>query len=452
MKTHAPQQRQPQQQEKSRRHGLLRQPAARFPAAPVSTADGPEPARGTPAITRFAHDFSRIAVHTKTPPTIQTKFTVNAPGDAYEQEADRAASQVMRANGPAGQAGRVARDHLQTRRARANASHEITAPPAVHEALRSSGRPLDPNTRQFMESRFGFDFGHVRTHADAEAAGACGSLRAQAFTHGPHIYFGAGKSPGPDELTAHELTHVVQQTAGPQDGRAPSIQRKLELRPPGKGEASAFPRAQELIDRLNTVSPAIQYKLVGRLIEYEVKDEAALTFFDKKMKDFIDRAPLIPMRLITSKGYLGGRPLFADDFTTGYVDLDDLMADDIYSFQSDLLHFLTERFQVKDYERLIGTDFTAKFDKAHKAGKDAEAEQLQFLFNDPSVVFVYEDKNAKGTWVNAFKSKDHGYWVFQVVKKSEREVAGGEMWVKKKDGSRVSMDDFRKERAAAAKP
>ncbi|HBL62005.1 MAG TPA: hypothetical protein DDZ80_27435, partial [Cyanobacteria bacterium UBA8803] len=32
--------------------------------------------------------------------------------------------------------------------------------------------------------------------------------------HGSDVYFGAGKSPGNNELTAHELTHVVQQTGG----------------------------------------------------------------------------------------------------------------------------------------------------------------------------------------------------------------------------------------------
>jgi hypothetical protein len=41
-------------------------------------------------------------------------------------------------------------------------------------------------------------------------------LGAQAFTYGSDIYFGAGKSPGNNELTAHELTHVIQQTGGGQ--------------------------------------------------------------------------------------------------------------------------------------------------------------------------------------------------------------------------------------------
>jgi hypothetical protein len=63
-----------------------------------------------------------------------------------------------------------------------------------------------------MEPRFGADFSGVRVHTGGEAVQMNQELGAQAFTHGSDVYFGAGKSPGNNELTAHELTHVVQQT------------------------------------------------------------------------------------------------------------------------------------------------------------------------------------------------------------------------------------------------
>jgi hypothetical protein len=62
-----------------------------------------------------------------------------------------------------------------------------------------------------MEPRFGTDFSGVRVHTDSNAVQMNKELGAQAFAHGSDIYFGAGKSPGNNELTAHELTHVVQQ-------------------------------------------------------------------------------------------------------------------------------------------------------------------------------------------------------------------------------------------------
>jgi len=45
---------------------------------------------------RFHQDFSQIPVHPGSLPGIQTKLTVNAPGDIFEQEADRIAEEVMR--------------------------------------------------------------------------------------------------------------------------------------------------------------------------------------------------------------------------------------------------------------------------------------------------------------------------------------------------------------------
>src|SRR5205807_2405977 len=45
---------------------------------------------------RFSHDFSRIPVYSVQPATLQTKLTVNQPGDVYEREADHVTEQVMR--------------------------------------------------------------------------------------------------------------------------------------------------------------------------------------------------------------------------------------------------------------------------------------------------------------------------------------------------------------------
>lgn len=77
---------------------------------------------------------------------------------------------------------------------------------------KGSGNILPDSVRTFMEPRFGMDFGHVRVHTGSEAIQMNRDVGAKAFTHGPDIYYGAGQSPGDLELTAHELTHVVQQT------------------------------------------------------------------------------------------------------------------------------------------------------------------------------------------------------------------------------------------------
>ena len=79
----------------------------------------------------------------------------------------------------------------------------------------SVGRPLEPETRRYFESRFAHDFSKVRIHAGSAAASSARSAAAQAYTVGHDITFGAGMyNPGSQpgrKLLAHELTHVVQQ-------------------------------------------------------------------------------------------------------------------------------------------------------------------------------------------------------------------------------------------------
>jgi outer membrane protein OmpA-like peptidoglycan-associated protein len=91
------------------------------------------------------------------------------------------------------------------------------APPIVHEVLRSRGQPPPSSVRTFFEPRFGADFSQVRVHADAAAQQSARDMNANAYTAGQNIVFGTGRfAPETQEgrrLLAHELTHVVQQSA-----------------------------------------------------------------------------------------------------------------------------------------------------------------------------------------------------------------------------------------------
>ncbi|MEV5886737.1 DUF4157 domain-containing protein [Streptomyces sp. NPDC052020] len=94
------------------------------------------------------------------------------------------------------------------------------APPvrrsAVHDVLRTSGRPMDDATRADMEARLGADFSDVRIHTDSAARASAAEIGARAYTFGSHVVIGEG---GGDKHTlAHELTHVIQQRSGPVSG------------------------------------------------------------------------------------------------------------------------------------------------------------------------------------------------------------------------------------------
>jgi len=93
-----------------------------------------------------------------------------------------------------------------------------TVPPIVHEVLNSPGQPLDRETRQFFEPRFGHDFSNVRVHTDAKAAESARRVNALAYTVGANVVFGSSQyAPATSAgraLIAHELTHTMQQGLG----------------------------------------------------------------------------------------------------------------------------------------------------------------------------------------------------------------------------------------------
>ncbi|CAN7762162.1 DUF4157 domain-containing protein [Variovorax sp. LjRoot130] len=155
---------------------------------------------------------------------LQAKLAVGAAHDPLEEEADRVADQLTRpqlASPP-----RVQRASAPA----ASAQQSDTAPDSVDQVLASSGRALDAPLRQDFEQRFGHDFSRVRIHADEAAARSAQALGANAWTVGEHIAFAPGRfapqSRGGRQLLAHELTHVVQQSA-----TTPLVQCDLAIGP-----------------------------------------------------------------------------------------------------------------------------------------------------------------------------------------------------------------------------
>lgn len=151
-------------------------------------------------------------------PFFQAKLTVNQPGDKYEQEADRFASQVVNSEYPDSES--FFKPQITPVINRSEQNERQVLPNHVESTLQKSaysGSPLPQNTRSSMERGLGKDLSEVKIHQDSEAVEANRNLNANAFTYGNHIYFNTGKF-SPDTksgqlLLAHELTHVIQQDA-----------------------------------------------------------------------------------------------------------------------------------------------------------------------------------------------------------------------------------------------
>jgi len=206
------------------------------------------------AAPKLFHSFCDIPIYPASALKIQTKLTVNTPGDEYEQEADAVADKIMRMTDnvpPVSNSSPVkiqrkceacgkeepeekeeeyelSADGMIQRKCatceeeekkklfrKETASNTSLNVNGVQKVIQSTGQQLDKSTRSFMESRFGFDFGKVQIHNNSLAHQSAKDINALAYTHQHHIAFGAGQyqphTESGKKLLAHELTHTLQQ-------------------------------------------------------------------------------------------------------------------------------------------------------------------------------------------------------------------------------------------------
>ena len=198
--------------------------AAPRPSPPQAAAATAAWRRGGRATTGLSRDFSQLPLWSARTGLVQARRDITAPGDRHEQEADRLADQVMHA--PARDDGRNA--PMRRPSFAPSSATAVAAPRVVDDTLASPGQSLDRGTGQFMASRFGQDFSHVRVHTGERAAASASAIGARAYASGSHVVFGAGQyAPGTAagrQLLAHELAHVVQQAAVP--GAGAPVQRE----------------------------------------------------------------------------------------------------------------------------------------------------------------------------------------------------------------------------------
>lgn len=166
---------------------------------------------------------------------LQKKLIIGSSNDPAEKEADEMAERVMRMPDNAvalmnyskpiasvvhRKCANCEEEQKLQKKSENNRRAEVDAPLIVSNVIKSSGQQLDSKTKNFMESRFGFDFSIVRIHNDTTAHHSSAAINALAYTHQNHIVFGAGQyqpqTRAGKHLLAHELTHVVQQKAARQ--------------------------------------------------------------------------------------------------------------------------------------------------------------------------------------------------------------------------------------------
>src|SRR5665648_791927 len=220
-------------------------------------------------------------------PSVQTKLTVNKPGDKFEQEADKMADKVMRMPAPAPpekeekvqratlpeekvQKATLPEEKIQKATLPEEKIQKATLPEekvkkteeekiqkanlpeekvqkkeeeklqrkggdgtsavasdtqSAIKSKTSGGQPLSSEARSYMEPRFNADFSNVRIHNDPESARLSNQLSARAFTYQNHVFFSRDQyQPGTSE-GKQLLAHELTHTI--QQGHA--IQRSPQV-------------------------------------------------------------------------------------------------------------------------------------------------------------------------------------------------------------------------------
>ena len=161
--------------------------------------------------------------------------------------------------------------------------HAIGGNHAVSVML-GGGIPLSREMRDEFENRFGADFSDVRIHNSTSAHASAAAMRANAYTLGSDIVFGANRfapqSPSGKRLLVHELAHVVQQRRG---GAAPALRSNAAHEHGADAAASAYAAGQGAI--------AVQGSTgVGVARDEEKKSESATDAFVEMAKKRMRRA------------------------------------------------------------------------------------------------------------------------------------------------------------------
>lgn len=146
--------------------------------------------------------------------------------------------------------------------------HEQEADEVAEQVTSSMAPPLNPNTP-------GYDFSQVRIHTGKQAAASAQAVNALAYTVGNHIVLGAGTqeahTSAGKRLLAHELTHVVQQN---QPGTVVSRLQRLSLHNCAPSASQINTRAAAAKTRLDASRAA----LAVRPLTTEARDVLMIAF------------------------------------------------------------------------------------------------------------------------------------------------------------------------------
>ena len=158
---------------------------------------------------------------------------------------------------------------------------------------RGGGQALEGPIQKQMGQAMGHDFSGVRVHTSSESDTLNQQLGAKAFTTGQDIFFKQGEyNPGSssgNELLAHELTHVIQQSSG----KVENSDSGMTVRPAGDAYEQ---EADAMAKQVTNTSGDVQMKTDGTVQREEMLEEEMQTKRDETIQREGDEDELLMKR------------------------------------------------------------------------------------------------------------------------------------------------------------
>lgn len=294
--------------------------------------------------------------------------------------------------------------------------NQFSPPKSTNTGTKKIPKTLQSN----LETSLGQDFSNVTIHTNSSQAV---QMNATAYTQNEQIHFAPGafnpNATQGQDLIGHEFVHIAQQRAGVvqpthtlQKGVAVNNNNSLESEADTlgkqaiKGETISKYKgkqanATETVQRklqIQGVTPPAQLAFLQKIndgsgMQFDMDTAGFLKErdfvsiandeFERRLVAGIHDPQTVILRLINSSD-----SIFVDEFTSGKVDVDDMLQMPSDVFKGALLHFIAERFHVPNYEATKGTTTSKTFNYAHADGLTAQEVYLREQYPTKQIFYL----------------------------------------------------------------
>ncbi|MDH7445080.1 hypothetical protein [Aquimarina sp. 2201CG14-23] len=209
----------------------------------------------------------------------------------------------------------------------------------------------------------------------------------------------------------------------------------------GAGQNIQNPLVDQFLERLTrTTNGVVTFYILNNLLRYAARPNSVpkMTNFIRGIMQFIDTPVRVSMRFVNRT------PIIIDSFSSGAVDIDDMLNASDHSFQLSLMHLLTERFATMGYVLLGPQQRRRVYARSHNLALDSDVQLLSNWLNDPTIRFNFQMNGANREIMLFFSSQNPRYLSIRhsFFETLGRDRTTSDVLIELNDGRLISLANF----------